>query len=180
MDELCNYAYQACRDAITVDTIGEWIEFVDTLPSGSGSGSDGTSATLTAPGIGGVGSRSSMLAVSEEVAASGRGDAFSPAWTTWGGYDTPLALEIEASEGSRWEIDGQVLRWWYPGPEPAELEKQAAAEKEGVARADGSVERWIRIRRKGGAIKGIGTKEIRVDKEGEGSGGWWDLCPKWS
>lgn len=125
------------------------------------------------------GLRASMLSnpVSEEIAASGRGDALSPAWTTWGGYDVPLALEIEASEGSRWEVEGQVLKWWYPGPA---LAGGMANGEDGVSgeklAADGSAERWIRVRRKGGAIKGIGTKNIRVEKE---SSSIWDLCPKW-
>jgi len=33
MEDLCEYAYQACRDSITVNTINEWIDFVDGLPS---------------------------------------------------------------------------------------------------------------------------------------------------
>ncbi|KAJ6630646.1 hypothetical protein B0H10DRAFT_1982152 [Mycena sp. CBHHK59/15] len=39
MEELCTYSYDACRRSISVDTIGEWLEFIDTLPSPS----DGTS-----------------------------------------------------------------------------------------------------------------------------------------
>ncbi|KAJ7470609.1 hypothetical protein FB451DRAFT_345039 [Mycena latifolia] len=39
MDELCTYAYDACRRSISVDTIGEWLQFVATVPSPS----DGTS-----------------------------------------------------------------------------------------------------------------------------------------
>ena len=39
MDDLCSYAYQACRDSITVDSINEWIEFMDSL-----SPNDGTAA----------------------------------------------------------------------------------------------------------------------------------------
>ncbi|PFH52423.1 hypothetical protein AMATHDRAFT_140005 [Amanita thiersii Skay4041] len=33
MDYLCQYAYEACRRSINVDTIGEWLEFVDSIPS---------------------------------------------------------------------------------------------------------------------------------------------------
>ena len=29
MDDLCHYAYQACRNSITVESINEWIDFVD-------------------------------------------------------------------------------------------------------------------------------------------------------
>lgn len=36
MDDLCNYAYQACRESITVETINEYIDFVDGLPSSDG------------------------------------------------------------------------------------------------------------------------------------------------
>ena len=38
MDELCNLAYQQCRESITIETIQEWIEFVEALPGSS----DGT------------------------------------------------------------------------------------------------------------------------------------------
>jgi hypothetical protein len=33
MDDLCSYAYDACRQSISVETINEWLEFVDTIPS---------------------------------------------------------------------------------------------------------------------------------------------------
>ncbi|KAJ7083829.1 hypothetical protein C8R43DRAFT_1052002 [Mycena crocata] len=39
MDELCTYSYDACTRSISVDTIGEWLQFIDTIPSPS----DGTS-----------------------------------------------------------------------------------------------------------------------------------------
>ncbi|KAH9929649.1 hypothetical protein B0H21DRAFT_781135 [Amylocystis lapponica] len=35
MDDLCNYAYQVCRQSITVDNISSWLEFVDAIPSPS-------------------------------------------------------------------------------------------------------------------------------------------------
>jgi hypothetical protein len=35
MDDLCNYAYDACRQSISVETIHEWLEFADTIPSSS-------------------------------------------------------------------------------------------------------------------------------------------------
>ncbi|KAF7338418.1 BTB domain-containing protein [Mycena venus] len=38
MDELCSYSYDACRRSISVDTIGEWLQFIDTIPPPS----DGT------------------------------------------------------------------------------------------------------------------------------------------
>lgn len=113
----------------------------------------------------------------EDLPARGRGDALFPAWTTWAGLDVPLALEVEASEGSRWEVEGQVLRWWYPGPRfspssssASEPDVEPRAEKVNL---DGTVERWIRIRRKGGAIRGIGTRDIYVENE---NSSLWDLC----
>jgi len=36
MDELCDVAYQACRDSITVDTINEWIDFVNGIAVSDG------------------------------------------------------------------------------------------------------------------------------------------------
>jgi hypothetical protein len=56
--------------------------------------------------------------------------------------EVEMDIEVEVSEG-RWEIEGQVLKWWYSVPEQ---EKDAEFEIE--------EERWIRIRRKGGPIKG--------------------------
>lgn len=38
MEDLCKYAYETCRQSITVDTIGGWVEFIDSVPS-SGDGS---------------------------------------------------------------------------------------------------------------------------------------------
>ncbi|KAF7363314.1 BTB domain-containing protein [Mycena sanguinolenta] len=38
MEELCSYSYDACRRSISVDTIDEWLQFIDTLPPTS----DGT------------------------------------------------------------------------------------------------------------------------------------------
>jgi len=32
MDELCRYAYGVCRQSMSVETIGSWLEFVDTMP----------------------------------------------------------------------------------------------------------------------------------------------------
>lgn len=33
MDDLCNYAYDVCRQAINLDTIASWLALVDTIPS---------------------------------------------------------------------------------------------------------------------------------------------------
>ncbi|KAF4576447.1 hypothetical protein EYR36_004424 [Pleurotus pulmonarius] len=32
MEELCQYAYEACRQSLSVDNIGHWIEFIGSLP----------------------------------------------------------------------------------------------------------------------------------------------------
>src|SRR5260221_11773322 len=33
MEELCQYSYTACRQSMSVETIGLWLEFVDNVPS---------------------------------------------------------------------------------------------------------------------------------------------------
>lgn len=33
MDDLCRYAYNTCRQSITVESIGGWVEFIDSIPS---------------------------------------------------------------------------------------------------------------------------------------------------
>ncbi|KAJ3512523.1 hypothetical protein NLJ89_g3469 [Agrocybe chaxingu] len=38
MEELCQYSYNVCRQSMSVETIGSWLDFVDTIPSTS----DGT------------------------------------------------------------------------------------------------------------------------------------------
>lgn len=35
MDDLCQYAYDCCRQSINVDTVGQWLEFVDRIPAPS-------------------------------------------------------------------------------------------------------------------------------------------------
>lgn len=41
MDDLCGYAYETCRQSISVGTISGWVEFIDSLPSpAEGAGSD--------------------------------------------------------------------------------------------------------------------------------------------
>ena len=37
MDYLCNYAYELCRQSISVDNISEWLEFVDCISPSDGS-----------------------------------------------------------------------------------------------------------------------------------------------
>jgi hypothetical protein len=119
-------------------------------------------------------SGASIMSVDAVSAAKGRGDSSQPAWSTWAGLDDPLTLEVEASEGSRWEVEGQVFKWWYAGPSFS-CSRPLSANTEKVA-ADGSVERWITIRRRGGAIKGIGTRQISISESKSLS----DYCPwKW-
>ncbi|KAG6841686.1 hypothetical protein C0991_008324 [Blastosporella zonata] len=35
MEDLCRYSYEACRQSISVDTISNWVEFIDSIPSPS-------------------------------------------------------------------------------------------------------------------------------------------------
>ncbi|KAJ3554460.1 hypothetical protein NM688_g3101 [Phlebia brevispora] len=41
MEDLCGYAYELCRQSISVENISEWLEFVEAIPS-----SDGTSTPI--------------------------------------------------------------------------------------------------------------------------------------
>lgn len=42
MDDLCGYAYELCRQSISVENIAEWLEFVEAIPPPS----DGTSTPI--------------------------------------------------------------------------------------------------------------------------------------
>ena len=37
MDDLCDYTYDTCRQAINLDTINDWLAFVDGIPGSDGS-----------------------------------------------------------------------------------------------------------------------------------------------
>jgi hypothetical protein len=45
MDELCQFAYEACRRSISVDSIGSWLEFIDGIPTTA----DGTGTPNLSP-----------------------------------------------------------------------------------------------------------------------------------
>ncbi|EIM90369.1 uncharacterized protein STEHIDRAFT_166567 [Stereum hirsutum FP-91666 SS1] len=45
MDDLCSYAYEACQQSITVETINGWLDFVETIPSST----DGTTTPENLP-----------------------------------------------------------------------------------------------------------------------------------
>lgn len=42
MDDLCNYAYEVCRQSISLESLPSWLEFVDTVPTPS----DGSSTPI--------------------------------------------------------------------------------------------------------------------------------------
>ncbi len=42
MDDLCGYAYELARQSISIENIGDWLEFVEAIPSPS----DGTSTPI--------------------------------------------------------------------------------------------------------------------------------------
>ncbi len=42
MDDLCNYAYEVCRQSITLESLPSWLEFVDSVPASS----DGSSTPI--------------------------------------------------------------------------------------------------------------------------------------
>jgi len=41
MDDLCGYAYDACRQHIRLDTIDQWLDFIEPAPSPDGSAAAG-------------------------------------------------------------------------------------------------------------------------------------------
>jgi hypothetical protein len=46
MDDLCQFAHETCRRSITVDNIGEWLAFVDTIPPSAEGKPDLSSVSL--------------------------------------------------------------------------------------------------------------------------------------
>lgn len=42
MEDLCGYAYELCRQSISIENIGEWLEFVEAIPPSS----DGSSTPI--------------------------------------------------------------------------------------------------------------------------------------
>ncbi|KAI0303489.1 hypothetical protein B0F90DRAFT_1378437 [Multifurca ochricompacta] len=47
VDDLCNYAYEACREAINLSTIASWLAFVDATPHSDDTASPGPSPIPT-------------------------------------------------------------------------------------------------------------------------------------
>ena len=139
---------------------------VSSLPSTAGSSGTRTPTRTSTSRVAATLSGESLT----DVIAEGHGDSQMPVWTTWAGRDCPLALVVEASEGSRWEVDGQVLKWWYPMPSP-QIESEKCA--------GGAREYWIRVRRAHGPIGGIGSAEIYLDDREEEKSCWDAWCPRW-
>lgn len=73
-----------------------------------------------------------------------------------------LALEVEVSDG-KWELDGQILRWWYDVPGEGEPDRELV----------------IKVRRRGGPIKGVMRGfSVGSDAASVQSTVLWDsLCP---
>lgn len=38
MEDLCQYAYEICRRSLSVETIGSWLQFVESVPQSSANG----------------------------------------------------------------------------------------------------------------------------------------------
>jgi hypothetical protein len=51
MDDLCSYAYEACRQSVTIDTIHEWLEFIDGIPSQHSSNRTATADHFTSTSV---------------------------------------------------------------------------------------------------------------------------------
>lgn len=121
------------------------------------------------------------LEMSSEIGASTSrlGGANASRVETEFSMETALDLEVSVN-GGRWELEGQVLKWWYPvpahSPKSAASSSQAqlprskstasikAATKTPTIGKDGKVEYTITIKRKGGAIdfKKLGIPESWV------------------
>lgn len=50
MDELCSLAYQQCRESINIETVQDWIQFVEGLP-GSSDGTQTPSEAMLRPTV---------------------------------------------------------------------------------------------------------------------------------
>ncbi|KAL6307925.1 hypothetical protein BKA93DRAFT_815618 [Sparassis latifolia] len=88
MDELCNYAYEVCRQSISMENISEWLEFVDSIPPSS----DGTSTPVDPHQL-----PPSRTAIFGSYAARLKGDVFHylvatlPNMLNVGGQATPVS-----------------------------------------------------------------------------------------
>ncbi|PPQ84643.1 hypothetical protein CVT24_007033, partial [Panaeolus cyanescens] len=164
---------------------------LDTSPRGS-VGSASTSSTAgslrkrrsgVVEGVAGVDNDADADAVGAGVGVDNGGDGEGVGEEVEGGvrsgapdpvddYDGELVdLDVWVSEG-RWDVKGQVLRWWYPVPGSSEggsvkssggmssgkSGKSTSSVKSGKAGKggdDGEKEYVIEIKRKGGALKGL-------------------------
>lgn len=49
MEDLCQYTYETCRRSITVDSIGSWLQFLDTIPATPSSPNGAATPDLSPP-----------------------------------------------------------------------------------------------------------------------------------
>jgi len=98
MDELCSYAYEVCRQSISMDNISTWLEFVDAIPSSS----DGVSTPVETHQL-----PQSRTAVYGPYAQRLKDDVFNflvvtlPGLLNVGGVSTPVTPNAAAPDPGR-------------------------------------------------------------------------------
>ena len=103
MDDLCGYAYELCRQSISIENIGGWLEFVEAIPPpppSSSSSSDGSSTPIEPHQM------QSRTAVLGPYAQRLRDDVFHflaarlPSILNVGGLSTPATPQTDAGTGA--------------------------------------------------------------------------------
>ena len=98
MDDLCGYAYELCRQSISIENIGEWLEFVEAVPASS----DGSSTPIEPHQM----QQPSRTAVFGPYAQRLREDVLSflvtrlPSILNVGGMSTPVTPQPDANGGA--------------------------------------------------------------------------------
>ena len=99
MEDLCGYAYELCRQSISIENIGAWLEFVETIPPSS----DGSSTPIEPHQMQ---AQPSRTAVFGPYAQRLRDDVFHflvvrlPSVLNVGGISTPATPQADASTPS--------------------------------------------------------------------------------
>jgi len=148
MDDLCNYAYEICRQAINLDTIASWLALVDTIPS------DGAETADSPPSIFGCYAqrfRSDVLhfLIVTLPASLDSGDLLAPSRSnpvtlpsTPSGRDTllrifsqtPFDIFKEAVESPAFQIGSEQARFQF-AKDAIQLRKRGIAHNVGVEEA---------------------------------------------
>lgn len=112
MDDLCSYAYELCRQSISIENIGEWLEFVEAVPPAS---SDGSSTPVEPHQM----QQPSRTAVFGPYAHRLRDDVFHflavrlPSILNVGGMSTPVTPQTDAGVGAPTDAGRDTLLQIY-------------------------------------------------------------------